>query len=86
MYDEQSSPNKPGSGRVGGNANTTDGIISTRRGNAGSWAAMTRKLVTGEWELALPNTEEVKQRFKQDEITDIVLVITYKADVPAWPK
>ncbi len=86
MYAEQSNSNKPTSERVGGNVKMTEGVISTGRGNAGRWAAMVPKLVTGEWELALPNTDDVKKRFKQDEIMDIMLVITYKADVPAWPK
>jgi predicted deacylase len=43
-------------GTVGGSATSVDGIISTRRGNAGSWSAMIGKSPIGEWELALPNT------------------------------
>ena len=31
----------------------------------------------GTWELALPNTEEMKNRFKNEEIDDILLVLTY---------
>ena len=49
-------------GTVGGIATSVDGIISTRRGNAGSWTAMIGKPPVGEWELTLPNTEDVRNR------------------------
>ncbi len=72
-------------GIVGGSATPIDGVISTRRGNAGSWITMIGKVPAGEWELALPNTEEVRNRFKNEEIDDILLVITYSGRTPAWP-
>jgi hypothetical protein len=72
-------------GTVGGSATSIDGIISTRRGNAGSWTAMIGKSPAGEWELALPNTDEMKNRFKNEEIVDILLVITYSGRTPEWP-
>jgi len=74
-----------GGGPVGGGATSIDGIISTRRGNAGSWTAMIGKAPFGEWELALPNTEEVKNQFKDEEIEDILFVITYSGRTPEWP-
>jgi hypothetical protein len=68
---------------------TIDGIISTRRGNAGSWTSMIGKSPIGQWELALPNTEEIRQRFgdgsTEGEIEDILLVISYSARTPEWP-
>jgi hypothetical protein len=70
-------------GTVGGSATSIDGLISTRSGNAGSWTAMIGKSPAGEWELALPNTEEMKNRFKNEEIVDILLVITYSGRTPA---
>jgi hypothetical protein len=72
-------------GTVGGSATSIDGIINTRSGNAGSWTAMIGKSPAGEWELALPNTEEMKERFKTEEIEDILLVITYSGRTPEWP-
>ncbi len=71
--------------RVGGYAATVGGLISTRRGNAGSWMAMINRTPIGEWELALPNTQEVQARFKNEEIDDVLLVITYAAETPSWP-
>jgi receptor-binding and translocation channel-forming TcA subunit of Tc toxin/ABC toxin-like protein len=72
-------------GSVGGAAVTVDGIVSTRRGNAGSWMSMIGKSPLGKWELSLPNTEDIKNRFKNDEIQDILFVITYGGRTPAWP-
>jgi hypothetical protein len=72
-------------GTVGGGATSIDGVISTRRGNAPSWFAMMGKSPIGEWELALPNTEEIRGRFKNDEIDDILTVITYSGRTPEWP-
>jgi hypothetical protein len=39
----------------------------------------------GEWEPALPNTAEMKSRFKDEGIEDILFVITYSGRTPAWP-
>jgi hypothetical protein len=76
-------------GNVGGSATSIDGIISTRRGNAGSWTAMIGKSPIGEWELSLPNTEEIRNRFGDDDsnetIADILLVLTYSGRTPEWP-
>ncbi len=72
-------------GTGGGSATPIDGIISTRRGNAGSWTAMIGKPPVGEWELILPNTEEVKKHFLDEEIDDILFVITYAGRTPQWP-
>jgi hypothetical protein len=69
-------------GTVGG---TTDGMISTRRGNASAWTSLIGKSPVGTWELTLPDTEELRNRFQREEIADIVLVVTYKAQTPAWP-
>ncbi len=40
----------------------------------------------GTWELALPPTEEVAGRFRRSEIEDVLLVISYEGQLPAWPK
>ena len=72
-------------GTVGGSATPIDGVISTRRGNGGSWIAMVGKSPVGEWELSLPNTEEVKKRFQDEQLDDILFVITYQGRTPAWP-
>jgi len=72
-------------GTVGGSATPIDGKISTRSGNAGSWTVMIGKSPVGEWELTLPNTEEVKKHFLDEDIDDILFVITYAGRTPDWP-
>ncbi len=64
-------------GFVGGGAISIDEIISTRRSNGSSWVSMQGKHPAGKWELALPNTEGVRNRFKNEDITDIIIVSTY---------
>jgi hypothetical protein len=70
---------------AGSGATTIDGVISTRRGNGTGWNGMIGKTPAGEWELVLPNTEEMTKRFKNEKIDDILLVITYGGRTPAWP-
>lgn len=72
-------------GSVGGGATSNEGLISTRSGNAGSWLSMIGKAPFGEWELALPNTTEMRERFKNSEIENILFVITYEGRTPEWP-
>lgn len=71
---------------VGGTVDgTTDGLISTRRGNASAWVPLIGKSPAGTWELTLPHTEEMKNRFKNEEVEDLLLVLTYEGRTPAWP-
>jgi hypothetical protein len=72
-----------GVGTVGGGASSLDAVISTRRGNAASWIPLIGKSPIGEWELAFPST--VENRFKNEEIEDILFVITYRGRTPEWP-
>jgi hypothetical protein len=71
--------------RLGGGASSVEGFISTRAGNAGSWLSMIGKPPEGEWELVLPNTVELKQRFAKDDIEDILFVVTVAGRTPEWP-
>jgi len=71
---------------VGGSADSIDGVISTRRANGGNWLPITgNKLPIGEWELALPTDETIKNIFRNEEIEDILFVITYSGRTPEWP-
>jgi hypothetical protein len=74
-----------GAGPVGGGASSVDGVISTRTGNAGGWMAMLGLSPFGDWKLALPNTEVMRNRFTNAEIEEILLVITFSGRTPAWP-
>lgn len=73
------------SGAAGGGALTVDGVVSTRRGNAGGWMPMLGKVPVGTWELSLAGDPTVKNLFENDQIQDILFVITYSALTPGWP-
>lgn len=70
---------------VGGGAISDDGVISTRRGNANNWLPMIGHAPVGDWVLSFPDTEEARQRFREEHIRDILLVITHSAVTPEWP-
>jgi hypothetical protein len=72
---------------IGGEApGTTDGVISTRRGNASAWVPLLGKSPVGAWELTLPDTEEMRNRFKDEEIDDLLFVLTYEGQTAPWPE
>jgi hypothetical protein len=71
---------------VGGSADSIDGVISTRRANGSTWRPITgNRPPIGEWELALPTDETIKNIFRNEEIEDILFVITYSGRTPEWP-
>jgi hypothetical protein len=70
---------------LGGPATSFDGVISTRRGNASSWIEMQNNPPIGRWELALPNSAEIRQLFKEGKIENILFVITFSGQTPPWP-
>lgn len=80
---------KGGTGTVGGGAASIDGVISTRRGNASSWISMIGKSPYGVWELSLvnnlPDGRASEELFRNEELTDILFVITYSGVTPKWP-
>jgi Tc toxin complex TcA C-terminal TcB-binding domain len=75
-------------GAVGGGATSIDGVISTRRGNASSWISMIGKSPYGDWELSLNDNlndgRSPGELLKNEEITDILFVITYSGNTPEW--
>ena len=71
---------------LGGEAAATpEGIISTRLGNASGWMPVLGRAPFGTWELAFPNTAEIRNLFENEVITDIMFVITTSGRTPAWP-
>lgn len=64
---------------------TVDGLVSTRRGNASAWVPLIGRSPAGGWQLTLPDTEEMRSRFHNDEVDDLLLILTYEGRTPAWP-
>jgi hypothetical protein len=72
-------------GSLGGAGATVDGLISTRGANGGAWLSLVDANPAGTWQLTLPNTPDMRSRFQDEEITDLLLVITFNGTLPPWP-
>ena len=72
-------------GPVGGEVSTLSGMVNTRSGSAGSWLSMIGKPPFGEWELDVSNDPDILNHLKNEDIQDILLVLTYTARTPQWP-
>jgi hypothetical protein len=74
---------------VGGTGPTLD-TISTRRGNAANWVQLIGQAPFGRWQLALPDNNPndpnaPRNLIANGQITDILFVISYSGQLPAWP-
>jgi hypothetical protein len=69
-------------GSAGGDAATSDGIASTRRGNAASWSALYGTAPAGDWQLTFG--ADAAALFRSGAIDDVLLVISWTGQAPAW--
>ncbi|MFC0541848.1 Tc toxin subunit A-related protein [Kutzneria chonburiensis] len=70
-------------GAAGGDATTADGIASVRRGNAAAWNPLCGSSPTGDWVLSFG--ADARALFASGGLDDIVLVISWTGQAPAWP-
>lgn len=70
---------------VGGGAQSVDGVISTRRANGSSWNSLIGKSPIGQWEFILEDTAELRKAFQNEQIKDMLFVISYAGRTPPWP-
>jgi hypothetical protein len=61
---------------AGGLVWSIDGVISTRPRSATAWLPVLGPLPVGTWIVALPQTHEVRSEFKDEQIGDVLCVIT----------
>jgi hypothetical protein len=69
-------------GTAGGTATTFGGIASTRRGNAASWSGLYGTTPAGDWQLSFG--ADAAALFDADALDDIVLIISWTGQKPAW--
>jgi hypothetical protein len=62
-----------------------DGVISTRRGNAPQWLPMIGLTPFGDWELDLTGDQTVRGHLQNEEIEDVLFVVTYSGYPLPWP-
>ena len=69
-------------------AKTVGDILSTRSGSGASWRQLTGYGLapSGVWELGLLADSETIGAIAGGEVQDLVLVITYSAQLPSWPR
>jgi len=60
-------------------------VFSTRRGNASAWMPMIGISPAGSWTLDVPNMPNGQNVFQTGQVKDILFVITYNGNTPAWP-
>lgn len=76
-------------GAVGGRATTVSGRVSTRSGNGANWLPLIGQLPHGMWELAfpdqLPTETAARDRFANESIENMLLVLTVSGQTPAFP-
>ena len=74
----------------GAAAQSIDGVISTRGNAVSSWKnqilpATGKPSPVGVWEITLPNTDTLRNQFENEDIEDMLFVITYSGRTPEWP-
>jgi hypothetical protein len=65
---------------------TTDGILSTRIGNAASWLPMLNRSPAGAWRAAFPDRATMRELLDREALADVVLAVSYTARLPEWPR
>ena len=69
-------------GSAGGDATATNGIASTRRGNASSWNALLGTSPAGDWQLSFG--DDARVLFDSGDLDDLLLAISWTGQAPAW--
>ena len=76
-------------GAAGGPASTVDGRVSTRSGNGVNWLSMIGHEPIGVWELAFPDQPaadvQARGRFANEQIADLLLVLTISGETASFP-
>jgi hypothetical protein len=71
-------------GTAGGEATATDGIASTRRGNAPAWVGLVGASPVGDWQLHLGAGADAL--FGSGALDDVLLVVGWTGQGPAWTR
>jgi hypothetical protein len=69
-------------GATGGTAMATNGIASTRRGNAAAWTGLIGTSPAGNWQLSFGS--DAGALFDSGQLDDILLIVSWTGQAPAW--
>jgi hypothetical protein len=74
-------------GTSGSFITTEDGLISSQRGSGMSWDLIVNgQGPAGEWKLEITDSTNIHDRFRNEEIEDILFVIGYSGRTLEWPE
>jgi hypothetical protein len=63
---------------------TANGILSTRTGSFSNWDSFRGKLPFGQWSLALKDSPELRQLFRDEQISDVLFVLSFEGESAEW--
>jgi hypothetical protein len=63
---------------------SVNGVLSSRTGSFDIWDDFRGRSPVGTWEMALPNSDDVVALFRNEQIEDILLAISYTGETPGW--
>jgi Tc toxin complex TcA C-terminal TcB-binding domain len=69
----------------GGEAHSLDGVISTRHGNATAWQTVQHQSPVGEWDLTFDLAGAGAKLLDDDQLADVLFIVSYTGTAPAWP-
>jgi len=69
----------------GGSTTPINNVISTRSGNVAGCSSLIGKKPEGTWQLSLEDYPEAMNMIRNNEIEDILLIITYSGEMLEWP-
>ena len=70
---------------TGGEVHTINGIVSTRRPAGTPWHTLLGAGPIGDWELRLPDDAPTRALFSEEQVEDIVVVVSLSGTTPPWP-
>ena len=68
-----------------GTARPVAGLATTRLASGSAWGVLIGKGTSGTWTLEIPDTAATRALFQNDEIEDMLFVITFAGVTPPWP-
>jgi receptor-binding and translocation channel-forming TcA subunit of Tc toxin/ABC toxin-like protein/VCBS repeat protein len=86
LYRTEPDSSVPGGFRriAGGTAQVVNGRVDTRAANGINWRSIRAVDPAGGWELVIPNDEATRTLFATEAIADLLLVLTWSGETPAW--
>ncbi len=67
-------------------AQSVEGIISTRSASGLNWVSFIGKSPVGQWTFVISNGDKVKNYIQNNQLEDMLFLVSYSGDTPEWPE